>query len=171
MGYDLDETTYADAFTVDGDTLVEQVETAYDDASNVIQTTSRQRLNDATGTGELTTIGGSQPKARVSYSATWHDGIGRPVASADYGTNGDSAFTRPSTIPTVSDTVLLSTVDYDAAGRMYKTVDPKGIETRTLYDDAGRKTKTIENYVDGDPTTGDAMTFRLDELDDFQVIG
>jgi hypothetical protein len=53
--YDLSESSYGDAGTVSGDTIVEQFELAYDAAGNVIQITSRERLHDATGTGELTT--------------------------------------------------------------------------------------------------------------------
>jgi hypothetical protein len=41
QGYDLDETSYADANDLIGDTILEQSETAYDDASNVIQSTTR----------------------------------------------------------------------------------------------------------------------------------
>jgi YD repeat-containing protein len=110
IGYDLSETSYADAGTVSDDTIVEQFELAYDAAGNVIQITSRERLHDATGAGELTTIGGSQPKARVSYEAAWYDGVGRPVAAAMYGTNGDASLTRPGTAPARSDTVLVQSV-------------------------------------------------------------
>ena len=74
IGYDLSENSYADASSVSDDTIMEQVETAYDEASNVIQTTTRQRFHDATGTGPLSYPGGSQPVARVTYVA-----IGRAV--------------------------------------------------------------------------------------------
>ena len=67
LGYDTDETAYADASSVSDDTIVEQSETTYDDAGNVLQTTTRQRFHNATGTGELTSPSGSQPKARVTY--------------------------------------------------------------------------------------------------------
>ena len=43
----------------------------------------------------------------------------------------------------------MSGVVYDAAGRVWKTVDPRGIESCTTYDLLGRTVKTIENYVDG----------------------
>jgi len=33
---------------------------------------------------------------------------------------------------------LVSSVVYDAAGRQWKTVDPRGIESRTTYDLLGR---------------------------------
>lgn len=55
-----------------------------------------------------------------------------------------SSFTRPSTTPTPSDTILVSTVSYDDAGRATSTVDPKEIETQTTFDAAGRKTETLE---------------------------
>ena len=155
-GFDTDETSYADAQTVTGDTIFEQVETDYDAAGNVTLITTRRRLHDATGTGELTTPGGSQPKARVSYTAFWHDGIGREIAQANYGDNGGSALTRPDTVPARSDTILVSTTEYNDNGEAFKTIDPSGKEDRTEFDDAGRQTAIIENYVDGDPTTGAA---------------
>jgi len=63
------ETSYADAGTVSGDTILGQSEMTYDAAGNVTLMTGRQRLHDATGTGELSTISGSQPRARVSFLA------------------------------------------------------------------------------------------------------
>ena len=85
-GYDDDESTYAEADDVTGDTIFEQVETSYDSGGNVIQTTSRQRFHNATGTGALTTPDGAQPKARVSHVASYPDAIGRVQAVANYGT-------------------------------------------------------------------------------------
>lgn len=108
-GYDLGsgESNYSSASDVSDDTIVEQTETAYDAASNVIQTTSRQRFHNATGTGPLSYPGGSQPDARVSYVASYPDAVGREQAVADYGTNGAMALVRPSTVPARADTVLV----------------------------------------------------------------
>ena len=149
VGHDTDETAYADASSVSDDTIVEQVETTYDDAGTVLQTTIRQRYHNATGTGELTTPSGSQPKARVTYQAMYHDEIGRQVAVANYGTYGGATFSRASVVPNRTDTILVSSTEYNDAGQAYKTVDPAGREDRQVFDDAGRVVKTIQNYVDG----------------------
>ena len=148
LAYDTDESSYNDADDVTGDTVLEQIESTYDDASNVMQITNRQRYHTAaaTQTGELQGPSGSDPKARVTYLANWHDGVGRGIASADYGTNGGSAFTRPNTIPARSDTVLVTTSEYNSAGELSSTIDPADTETRYEHDDAGRQTKLIENY-------------------------
>ena len=143
------DTDYAAAATVTSDTVVEQVENTWDDGSNVIQAITRQRFHDATGTGELSTPSGTQPKARVSYVALYPDSLGRSQAAADYGTNGAASFSRSSTIPARSDTILVSGTEYNSAGRVFKVIDPRAIENRTEYDAAGRVTKTIENYVSG----------------------
>lgn len=143
------DTDYAAAGTVTGDTVMEQVENTWDNGGNLIQTVTRQRFHDATGTGELTTPGGAQPKARASYVAPYPDAVGRTQATADYGTNAAASFSRSSTSPARSDTVLVSSTEYDSAGRAWKVTDPKAIENRTEYDAAGRITKTIENYVSG----------------------
>jgi YD repeat-containing protein len=139
VSYDTAETTYADAFNVTGDTVVQQAETAYDAASNVIQTTTHERLNDATGTGVLSTISGSQPKARVTNQVMYYDPISRSIAGADYGTNGDATLTRPASIPTSSATILVSKTAYDTVGMPYQTTDPRGLLTQTTFDQAGRK--------------------------------
>jgi len=154
LGFDTAETSYADAATVTGDTIFEQTETSWDAASNVIQLTLRRRLHTATGTGELTTASGAQPKARVSYVAMYPDAIGRGQARANYGTNGGSAFIRSATIPARSDTVLVDSTEYNSRGEAFKTIDPKAREDRSEWDHAGRLTKSIANYVDGDPATG-----------------
>ncbi len=151
LGYDLAETTYSGALTTAGDTIFEQTETTYDAAGNVLQTVSRRRYHDTTGTGELLTACNPQGQARLNYQMQWSDGIGRTVAMANYGTQG---VVRPATVPARSDTVLVTTTEFNAKGEAYKTIDPAGTESRVELDAAGRQVKTIQNYVDGDPTTG-----------------
>ncbi len=141
--------SYTAATNVEGDTILEQIETTLDEAGNVILSTSQQRRHDATGTGELTTMSGAQPQARVSYVAMYADAIGRPIATANYGTNGDAALSRSSTVPARSDSVLVTTTEYNSAGQAHQMIDPSGKEDRREFDDAGRVTKTIQNYQDG----------------------
>jgi hypothetical protein len=142
---------------VTGDTILQQTETACGDASNVIQTTNRQRYHNAAATesGALNGPGGPAPKAKVTYTAHWQDALGREIATANYGTNGGSALSRPSTVPARSDTVLVTSTEYNARGEPFKTIDPLGREDRIEFDAAARRTKLIENYVDGNPATGD----------------
>lgn len=149
-GYDLDETTYAEAGTVVDDTILEETETDYDNASKVIQTTTRQRYHNAPAsqTGALGDPS-SEPKARVTYTTQWHDAIGREIATAAYGTNGGTALDRPDTIPQRSDTVLLTSTGYNDTGEAFQTIDPAGREDQQFFDAAGRTVKTIQNYVDG----------------------
>lgn len=78
--------------------------------------------------------------------ATYPDAVGRVVATADYGTNGGSALMRPSTIPISGDTILVNSTVYDDAGMVKSVTDPAAMETRTEYDDAGRRSTVIENY-------------------------
>jgi len=85
----------------------------------------------------------------IKRSASWIDGVGRQFASADDGTNGGATFTRPATVPTRSDTILVSTTSYNDDGEVFSTLDPQNTETRLTYDDAGRQVIQIENYVSG----------------------
>lgn len=85
-----------------------------------------------------------------------HGPLGRQIAEAEYGNQASdgTAFSRPSTVPSRSDTVLVSSTEYNDNGEAFKTIDPAGKEDRTEFDDAGRRTKSIENYDDGNPGTG-----------------
>ncbi len=153
------DTTYADPVNVSADTILEQYETTYDDGSNALSTLSRQRYHDTSGTGPLGSPSSTtEPKARVTYSAYWHDGIGRSIAVAEYGTNGGAALVRPDLTPARSDSVLVTTLEYDDSGLVEITVDPAGTETRFEYDDGGRQTKLIENYRDGAPETASSTS-------------
>jgi YD repeat-containing protein len=40
---------------------------------------------------------------------------------------------------------------YNDAGWLQDTLDPRGIDTRTLYDNLGRTSATIEAYTNGVP--------------------
>ena len=149
QSYNTSETSYPYPVNVTGDTVFQQVETTFDAASNVILQTTRVRFHNATGTGALTSPSGSQPKARVSYMAFWPDPLGRPVNAANYGTNGGTALTRPNTAPARSDTVLVTTTIYNDQGVAYQVMDPMGIVNQSAFDDAGRLTQLLENYVSG----------------------
>ncbi|MEM1026511.1 MAG: LamG-like jellyroll fold domain-containing protein [Planctomycetota bacterium] len=154
------DATYADAFDQAGDLVLEQVETTYDDASNPILVTARQRFHDATGTGDLgTPTSTPEPKARVSYAASYYDQADRKTADVSVGTNGGTTYTRPTTVPTRSDDVLVSSYTYTPAGYLYESTDPTGTVTRFAYDDLGRTVTQIESYVDGTPSdTDDRIT-------------
>lgn len=149
------DTGYADADDVTGDVVLEQVETSYDAAGRVIRTTTRQRHHDATGTGSLASGGGA---ARVYYAGYYYDPADRLVAAVDIGTSPGTVYAWPSTPPTSTDTVLVSSTSYDSAGRVYDVTDPAGRVTRTTYDALGRVTQTVQNYVNGVVSDADDKT-------------
>src|SRR6185437_8377572 len=145
-------TYWVEAATVSHDTVLEQSQTVYDGDSNVIETIDSQRCHNASGTGPL----GSPTSgigARGYYSAAYYDNADRLTSSVDVGTNGGTAWTRPSTPPASSATALVSTYayNYTSTGLVLDPTDPQGIVTRTLYDNLGRVTKTIANYTGGTP--------------------
>jgi len=146
--YNTSETGYPYPVSVTNDTVFQQTELSYDAAGNLIQRASRQRMHDASGTGELANPSTS-PTARVSYLTFYPDAIGREQARADYGTNGASSFTRSATIPTRSDTVLVASISYNSRGEAYQNTDPKGKITQLTIDDAGRMTVKVEDYGTG----------------------
>ena len=92
--------------------VLQQIETTYDSNSHVILVTAKQRFHDETGTGAFGTAS-TGVKARVSYAASYFDGADRLTGVVDVGTNGGSSYTRPSTVPSRSGTVLVTTTAYN----------------------------------------------------------
>ncbi|MGH7979234.1 MAG: RHS repeat-associated core domain-containing protein [Limisphaerales bacterium] len=143
------DTNYTAASSVTANTVLNQREMTYDDASNLILLVNRDRFHNATGLGPLTTPGGAQPQARASYRAIYPDPLGRIQSLANYGTNGGAVFTRPPIVPASSPTVLVSAIAYNDRGEPYQMTDAAGTVTQQVFDDAGRRTQLIENYVSG----------------------
>jgi len=139
--------TYGEAQRVVHDTVLEQVENTFDAASNVIQVNTRKRYHNASGLGALTSPSGPQPLARVTYVAVYPDALGRVQATADYGTNGGAALSRPSTIPARSDVTLVSSIVFDGAGNIQTSTDPAGTVTCFSYDAVGREIQRIMNCL------------------------
>ena len=126
-----------------GETVLTQSETTFDALGNAIVSTQIERLSTAVGTGALTLSTG-----RYQSIAAWFDGVGRSVATANYGTNGGVALVRPAVVPARSDTVLVSETKYDAAtGRAFRTIDPAGKDHRTFVDALGRTVRTVANFT------------------------
>ncbi len=150
-------TTWAAADSVTSDNVLSQVETTYDADGGSIETVDRERFHNETTTGALgnpTTA----PKARVSYAAAYYDLAERPTVTVNVGTNGGTAWTRPSTVPAASDTVLVTTQQYNPAGWVSDVFDPRSIDTHTVYDALGRTTQTVEDYTNGTPTSNTNKT-------------
>jgi len=154
QSYNLNQTGYPYPIDVSQDTVIQQLEKTYDDASSVILQTIRERFHNATGLGALTSPTGSQPQARVNYISNWPDPLGRPHNTANYGTNQGVAISRPDTAPDSSSTVLVTTTDYNNAGQAYQVTDPMGAVMLSSFDAAGRQTQLIENYISGGSGSG-----------------
>ena len=137
---------YGEAGSVAEDTIFEQTDYTYDGAAVVIQEASHERFHNTSGVGPLLGPTGDAPNARVLYQMYFVDGLQRVIATANYGTNGGTPPERPETVPERSDTVLVSTTDYNARGEVAAVADPNATITFQVYDDAGRLIETIENY-------------------------
>jgi hypothetical protein len=140
-----EEDAYAAAQSVAADFIFEQSDYTYDSAGNLVEEIKGERFHDASGMGPLGDPT-HEPKARVLYSMSYADPLGRTIATANYGTNGGVAPGRPETVPERGDTVLVSTTDYNSRGEVAATADPNGIVNVREFDDAGRLLKTIENF-------------------------
>lgn len=130
------------------DVILEQVEYTFDAVGNAILAVTRERYHTAVDSqkGPLNDPS-TTPKARVTYVAFYHDPLGRVIATADYGTNGGTALTRPAAIPARSDNVLVTTFSYDASGNLTTITDPAGKVTSIQYDARGREIERILNDI------------------------
>ena len=135
---------WASAADVMDDVVLAQRETTYDKNSRPIFLVSRERFHDETATGALGNSS-TQPKARVSYSATYYDGIGRETNNIDVGANGGSVYVRPATPPSGSATVLRTFCNYFSPC-VTVVMAPDGTQTCTTTDNLGRNIQFIENY-------------------------
>ena len=52
--------------------------------------------------------------------------------------------TMPGSVPARSDTVLVTSQTFNAAGWAQDVTDPRGLVTRSLYDNVGEVTQTVE---------------------------
>ncbi len=154
---------YSDVGQVTSQNIIfEQTLTTYDDANNVIEVDSYQQFDSATSSGVLNPpYSGTQPLARVSYVANFPDGIGRMAASANYGTNGNAAFTAPATPPASSPTVLVRSFAYDNAGNLNQTTDPAGIITLQTFNALHKPLSTVSNYTGGCPGNATDVTVQF----------
>jgi YD repeat-containing protein len=153
-GYSTGTVNYAEAGSVAESIVFEQTFTTFDEASNVIEVASYQRDYNApaSGSGSLGPLngpGGSDPTGRATFVAIYLDGVGRTANTADYGTNGNSSFSRPTACGTRSATLLITTNIYDQTGVIVQIVDPAATVTMQVFDQAGRRTQLILNYVYG----------------------
>jgi YD repeat-containing protein len=75
--------------------------------------------------------------------------LGARLATANYGTNNGSAWSRPDNVPARSDDILINSSVYSDAGDLTQKLDPAATVTLIEYDDKGRVIRTVNNYVPG----------------------
>jgi RHS repeat-associated protein len=148
---------YGDADDLVGDVVLQEYHQFHDAAGNLLQTTTKQRFHDETGSGALGNAS-SGVRARVSYAAFYHDLANRLTHQLDVGTHGGTAFVRPTTPPARSDTARVTSFAYGPGGFVNQQIDPRGIEMRFTHDPLGRVTQVIEAYQDGVPSAADDRT-------------
>ena len=179
----VDDSAYADADDVSGDIVLVERQTTYesDDSDEVWMEATISRFHDDRDAGETTgaldtnadtdrlEYTADDLEGRIQITALWYDDTGRLVDVVRYGTNGDTDFDRDGlSVPTRSDTALRTTYVYNTNGTRQSVTDPRDLETRYEYDDAGRQTAVIRNYVDSNPSssTGDDDVYTRYEYTD-----
>jgi len=149
---------WTDASSVSNDVVLTENDYTYDSDGNVTLTTQRLRFdNDSTSSKGALGSPSSGIGARVYYTADYYDAADRLTDDVNVGTKGGSSYTRPGSVPSRSDTVLVTHTDYDVAGNAYKITDPRTLVTQDSFDMLGRKTQEIDG-ASGSPATGEQLT-------------
>lgn len=148
-----------------------QALTTYDAGGNAVEVDSYQRFDNAIGNGVLNpSYSGTQPLARVGYVASYFDGIGRLTAAANYGTNGNVAFTRPGAAPISSAGVLVTDYSYDDAGNQNQVTDPAGVVAFQTFNALGKVTSKVSNYTGGTPGNDTDVTVQFTYNSDGKLV-
>jgi RHS repeat-associated protein len=152
--------------SVAGDIVLEEDQTTFDSSTGkVLMRATIRRFHDdlANGnTGELDTNADADAgtytaanvKGRPQFAVMYYDTLSRLTDTAIYGTNIGSTFSRPGSVASRSDTVLVTTHTYNGDGSLLEIEDAKGLKTRHAYDASARITTVVKNYVDGTPGGG-----------------
>ena len=177
--------TYAAASSVFSDVVIQQTAYGYNGDGDTIETVTAQRssadpddaegalfsdTSNSDGSLNVTAASGDDSSlgSMIDFDASYFDAADRDIADVNVGTNGSSAWTRPTSVPSDSSTVLVTGYGYDAAGNQNTTTDPNGIETKSDFDALGRMTTNIADYTDGTPTssTNQTTAYAYDGLND-----
>lgn len=161
FGYPVDGVLSGPAGAVTGDYVAEQTLRAYRDDGTPRRETSFKRLPNVSGSGPLGWPTGAETHARASVVGIWADPLGRPLAVADYGTNGGEDLALPASIPTRSDTILVTSYLRNPSGDVVVSTDPSGIITRIEFDAVSRPIKRIEAWTGAAPSGGSDRTTEL----------
>lgn len=147
--------------------LGEVTRTVFNGNNQVVETIIGCAVGGVASTTNCDPYSGATPQLNRSTTTTY-DGVGRPSISTDvlniqttydYTTLGQVLRVTRNYVPNQPATAtqnVITTTEYDAAGRPIASVDPLGRRSVTRYDAVGRISQTIQNYVDGNPTTGTA---------------
>lgn len=174
-----DDTTYAHAIVLGGnDLVVEESHTTYDGTTGlpIVRATIMRHPNASTSSyGALysstpgTSYAYGDISGRISITAMYHDELERVTDTAVYGTAGITvsagSWSRTGSVPSRSDTILVTSSTFDTCGHVKDVTDPMGRVTQTTYDAAGHRTKVIENYVNG--TAGGGTNNEEDRITDY----
>lgn len=89
------------------------------------------------------------------YTTAYYDAADRLTDTVDVGTYGGTTYTRLSSAPTRSDTALVTSYTYNDAGWVDTVTDPRGIVSKSFYNNQGQTIDSVAAW-DGsyDPTGG-----------------
>jgi len=156
------DTAYAHADDVSGDYVLEETQTVYEseDSDEVVLSVRLDRKHaeasptvgalDTNADADALLLTAANAKGRPQITASWYDRFGRVTDTVAYGTNGGSNFDRDGlSVPSRSDTALVTSFSYDPYQAYTEVTDPRGLVARTVVDDAGRTITEIRNYSSG----------------------
>ncbi len=139
-------TSDAPDYPDDNEGIVQLTDYTLNDVGNATKIITKELNHDDTNGMNLTTSDYIR-----TYVYNWYDAAHRPTDAAHYGTNNASGWKdsstdpNPGSVPTRSDTILVTSYTYDSEGHQEKVKDPKAIDTKSVYDKLGRVTQKEED--------------------------
>ncbi len=135
------------------DLVIQESVAAYDDVGNVTEQILYRRDDGNTTAGGLLSSQGTSI-SQNSYVYKWYDNAHRLVNEVNYGVQASDP--APGSVPAFADARIRTDYAYNSAGRLLTVKNNREFIAKHYYDDLGRSTCKVENFVaaefDTEPT-------------------
>ncbi len=135
------------------DLVIQEAEYTYDDVGNMTEEVLYRRDDGNTTAGGLLSGQGTSI-SQNSYIYRWYDDVHRVTNVVNYGVQASDP--APGSVPAFADARVRTDMAYNSVGRLLTATNNRQFVKKYYYDDLGRSTCVVENFVaaefDTEPT-------------------